>query len=181
MSETVVARRYADALFQLAIEKGTAESVLNELNIVKDVFQKDENLSNILTHPKIKQTEKVELIDTVFVGMEKDVVNTLKILVQRDRVEIVLSVINDYINLYNDRNGIAIAKVYSVRALTDQEKTSIELSFKAQLNKQTITIENIIDPSLIGGLRIRVGNTIYDGSISNQLNRFKANLVSASK
>lgn len=181
MSETVVAKRYADALFQLSMEKNNAEKIVDELNVVKEVFEKDENVLNIFTHPKVSNAEKMKVIDVAFAGLEKDVINTLKILIQRDRIDIVVSVIEDYLDLYNEDNGIAVATVSSVRPLTDAEKTQVELTFKAQLNKKSITIINKIDPSLIGGLRIRVGNTIYDGSISNKLKRFESSLVSASK
>lgn len=181
MSQTVVAKRYAEALFQIAVEKNNTDKIVNELNVVKELFEKDENVSTILTHPRINNVEKMKLIDTAFVGLEQDVVNTLKILIQRDRINVVVSVIDYFVELYNEKNGIAVATVYSIRNLTETEKTNIEQTFKTQLNKEKITIVNIIDSSLIGGLRIRVGNTIYDGSISNKLNRFKANLVSASK
>ncbi len=75
---------------------------------------------------------------------------------------------------------MATATVYSVRELTDVEKTELENSFKKKFNKKSVAIENIVDPSIIGGLKIRVGNTIYDGSISGKLNRIKNRLVSQS-
>lgn len=181
MSEAVVAKRYAEALFQLVDEKNIADKIGAELQVVKEVFVKDENLSDLLSHPRISAAQKNQLIDTAFGTFDKSVVNTLKLLVKRGRVENVIAVIDDYTALFNDKNGIGVATVYSVRPLTESEKINLATTLKIEFNKQTIEIDNKIDASLIGGVKIRVGNTIYDGSISNKLNRFRTNLLSASK
>jgi len=96
-------------------------------------------------------------------------------------ISLIPAVIENFAHIYNEANGIADATVYSIRALTEAEKEQLSSSFKTQLNKQSVSINNVVDPSLIGGMKIRVGNTIYDGSISNKLNRLKQNIVSASK
>lgn len=178
MSEAVVAKRYADALFQIATEKKNVETLISELEVVKNVFQKDAQLVDLLNHPRVNEAEKMQLIDNAFGKCEKDIVHTLKILVQRHRVDIVPAVADHFSHLYNETNGIAAATVYSTRALSDEEKENLEISFKKQFNKQHVSITNVIDPSLIGGIRIKVGNTIYDGSISGKLNRIKQNIVS---
>jgi|SRR5690625_2033663 len=180
MSEAVVAKRYADALFQLASEKNSVDKLLTELNIVKEVFQSDKQFIDFLNHPRISNDEKMKLIDEAFKENDQDVINTLKILVERHRMNEITSIVDAFVNQYNEANGIAAATVYSVRELSDDEKAQVEASLKAQLNKQQVTITNKIDPSLLGGMRIRVGNTIYDGSISGKLNRIKHNIGSAS-
>jgi|SRR5690625_4807646 len=181
MSEAVVAKRYADALFQLANEKNNVEKLINELKVVKEVFQNDKQLIDFLNHPRIKNDDKMKLIDEAFGKFEKDVTNTLKLLVERHRINNVSAIIDDFVDFYNEANGIAAATVYSVRALSDDEKNNLEASFKKQMNKKSVSIKNVVDPSLLGGMRIRVGNTIYDGSISTKLNRMKHNIISASK
>ena len=176
---TVVAKRYAEALFQLATEKNIADQLISELGTVKDVFEKDEQLIDFLSHPRIKLQDKKQLIDEAFKSQNVTVLNTLKILVERHRLSEIVAIIDHYNHLYNEANGIATATVYSVRPLSDDEKASLEDSFKAKLNKGSITFTNEIDENLIGGVRIRIGNTIYDGSISGKLNRLKGNLTSA--
>lgn len=178
MSEAVVAKRYAEALFQHAQEQSKAEQLISELNIVKEVFSKDEQVLKFLNHPRVAFAEKVALIDKAFESCDQTILNTLKLLVERHRINQVEAIIDQYIQFYNEANGIAQATVYSVRELTDAEKAELENAFKNKLNKNEIVIENVVDPSVIGGVRIRVGNTIYDGSISGKLHRFKQNLVS---
>lgn len=179
MSETVVAKRYADALFQLATEKNKAENLVGELQLVNEVFKSDKKILDFLNHPRVSVQDKTKLIDEAFKGNDKDVVNTLKILIERHRIHQISLIIDEFVSLYNEANGVAAATVYSVRALTEEEKKQLETSFKTQFNKKSLTIENEIDPSLIGGMKIRVGNTIYDGSISSKLHRMKQSIVSA--
>src|SRR5690625_2302928 len=180
MSEAVVAKRYADALFQLASEKNSVDALLSELDVVKEVFQNNKQFIDFLSHPRINNDEKMKLIDEAFKESDKNVIHTLKILIERNRINIITSIVDAFVEQYNETNEIAAATVYSVRALSDEEKAQIEASLKAQLNKQQVTITEKIDPSLLGGVRIRVGNTIYDGSISGKLNRIKHNIGSVS-
>ena len=173
MSETVVAKRYADALFQLATEKGIDEKLISELQTVKEVFLAEKQLNDFLNHPRVTNDQKLQLIDTSFASLDKYVQNTLKLLVERHRANVIPAIVDEYVNLYNEARNTAVATVYSTRALTDDEKAKLEVSFKTRFNKEQIKIENEVDPSLIGGMKIRVGNTIYDGSIQGKLNRMK--------
>lgn len=179
MSETVVAKRYAEALFQLGNEKAVLEQFVEELQTVKEVFEKNSKLYTILEHPRIAKTRKQQFLDEVFQSLNTDIVNTLKILVERHRIMITPSMIEHFIYLYNDAKGIAEATVYSVRKLSNPERQALVASFVKRFNKSTFDIHNIVDPSLVGGVKIRIGNTIYDGSISGKLKRIKQNIVTA--
>ena len=79
--------------------------------------------------------------------------------------------------LSNEAQGIAEAKVYSTRELTEEERTSISTVFAKNVGKQSLSIQNIVDPSIIGGLRVQIGNRIYDSSLSTKLDRLKRNLI----
>src|SRR5699024_4003351 len=92
MSEAIVAKRYADALFQLGNEKNTLDQFVEEFRVVKEVFQKEEQLNTFLEHPRIDQMKKKELLEAAFQNMDQDVLNTLLLLLERDRVQIVPSV-----------------------------------------------------------------------------------------
>ncbi|MGM8211407.1 F0F1 ATP synthase subunit delta [Virgibacillus sp. W0430] len=179
MSEAVVAKRYADALFQLGDEKATLDQLIEELRVVKEVLEVNDSLVVFLKHPRITNEKKKQFLDEVFQGIQTDILNTLKILVERQRVELVPSMIDHFIQLYNDAKGIAEATVYSVRELSKTEKEDLAASFAQRFNKNTIKIKNVVDSDLIGGMKIRIGNTIYDGSISGKLKRIERNIVTA--
>lgn len=179
MSNTLVEKRYAEALFELGTEKLILDKMVEEFGVVRDAFKQSPEIIDFLGHPKINNEKKKELIDQVFNGFEKDVVNTLKLLVERKHSGIISAIIDQLEKLVHDAKGIAEATVYSVRELSKDEKLKIKQTFVKRLNKNEIKINNVVDPSIIGGVKIRVGNTIYDGSISGKLKRFERNLVTA--
>lgn len=176
MSEAVVAKRYADALFQLASEKATLNDVLEELRVVRQVFNENSELQAFLAHPRVSNDKKRAFLDEVFQGVSTDVLNTLKLLVERHRLGGISEVVNAYETLVNEASGIAQGIVYSVRELSDAEKTELEKSFAKRLNKAVVKLENVVDPKVVGGVKIRMGNTIYDGSISGKLRRIEQNI-----
>ncbi|RDW20548.1 F0F1 ATP synthase subunit delta [Oceanobacillus chungangensis] len=179
MSETVVAKRYAEALFQLGIEKNNLDELVTEFTTVRDVFQDNKELNLFLLHPAVSSEKKKELIAGSFTNLQKDVVNTLKLLIDRHRTVIIPAIIDQFIQLVNNAKGIVEATVYSTRALSENEKRELELSFAKRLNKTAVTFDNKIDSSLIGGIKIRVGNTIYDGTISGKLKNIERKLMTA--
>lgn len=179
MSETVVAKRYADALFQLGKEKDTLNKFEEEFNVVREVFENNAELNTFLMHPQINNEKKKQLLSVAFKGMQADVVNTLKLLVDRHRIAIIPTVIEHFTQLVNDAKGIAEATVYSVRALSDAEKNQLATTFSKRLHKTSIKLTNIVDTSILGGIKIRVGNTIYDGTIGGKLKRIERNITTA--
>ncbi|GIO26862.1 F0F1 ATP synthase subunit delta [Ornithinibacillus bavariensis] len=176
MSEAVVAKRYADALFQLGSGKATLSEITEELRVVNQVFHENRELNAFLIHPRVTNEKKRLFLDEVFKGVSVDVLNTLKLLVERHRIGIVSQIVDAFVALVNDASGIAQGKVYSVRKLSDAEKAELETSFAKRLNKSVVKLENIVDPSIVGGMKIRMGNTIYDGTISGKLRRIEQNM-----
>lgn len=181
MSDVVVAKRYADALFQLGQEKATLDQMENDLAVVRDVFKDNGQLNAFLAHPKVSGEQKEKLLTDSLKGLHNDVVNTVRLLVQRQRTTLIPAIVDAFIQNVNDAKGIEVATVYSVRELTDEEKQSLRTAFANRIGKNTIELENIVDPTLIGGIKIRVGNTIYDGSISGKLNRIERKIKAADK
>lgn len=175
----VVANRYADALFELGIEKNILDQYVEELNTVKDVFSDNEQLDTFLKHPSIKNKTKKQLLEEAFTGLHVDILNTLKLLVERSRTEMVLAIIDHFIQLVNDRKGIAEAKVFSVRELSQSEQVELQATFAKRFNKSDIHLVNIVDPGLLGGMKVQVGNTIFDGTVKNKLRRIERKIVTA--
>jgi F-type H+-transporting ATPase subunit delta len=176
MSDVLAAKRYADALFQLGKEKGTLEEYGKDLRIVKEVFEDNEELYDFLLHPKVDGTQKEKLITDSLQGLHTDVVNTMKLLVQRHRTTLIPSIVDAFVERVNDALGIEVATVYSVRELTNDEKEALKVSFSKRIGKSTLEFENVIDPELMGGIKVRVGNTIYDGSLSGKLQRIERDI-----
>ncbi len=178
MSETIIAKRYAQALFHLGQERSKLEEFESELRTLQEVLRNNQALYSFLQHPRITLDQKKQLVNKSFQSFSEEVVHTLNLLLDRHREEIISAMVDQFLTLMNETKGIADAKVYSVRALSEGEKKRISKTFAPKVGKQTLNITNYVDRSLIGGLRVRIGNRIFDGSVSGKLNRIERELVS---
>lgn len=178
MSQSTVAKRYALALFQLAKEHSLLDQMENELRVVKEVFRTNSELQAVLESPKLTTEQKKEMVKGAFTQTSVYVLNTLMILIDRHRQGIIEAVCDDFIELANDERGIAEALVYSVRPLTDAEKDALSKTFAAKVGKQSLRIQNIVDTNLLGGIKLRIKNTIFDGSLRGKLDRLERQLLS---
>ncbi|UOQ50253.1 F0F1 ATP synthase subunit delta [Gracilibacillus caseinilyticus] len=179
MSKTNVAKRYAEALFQIAKEKETIDFLEAELATVKEVFQSNQEFLKFLHHPKVDADKKKQLLNEAFQGFSKDVLHTLSLLVDRHNEAIIEEIATAFITLAQDARGVKEATIYSVRALSDAEQEEIQQVFTKKWNIKELKINNQIDPNLLGGVKIRIGNTVYDGSIKGKLDRLERQIATA--
>jgi F-type H+-transporting ATPase subunit delta len=177
VSQSTAAKRYAIALFQLAQQHNQLASIEEDLREVKVVFKENRELQAMLTSPKLSLDRKKELIRELFSQANPFVVNTLQVLLDRKRINETVAVAVEFETLSNEAQGIADAKVFSTRPLTDDERTAISTAFAHKVGKQSLRIENEIDPSILGGIRLQIGNRIFDSSISAKLDRLKKQLI----
>ncbi|MCM2675959.1 F0F1 ATP synthase subunit delta [Alkalicoccobacillus plakortidis] len=182
MSNQAVANRYAVALFQLAQSKGTLEKTGEELEIIQSVIKSTPELVKTINHPKVTLVTKKELVRKSFSGqVGADVLHTLLLLLERQRFSIVSDLSKAFTKLHHDLLNIADAMVYSAKPLTDEELKQVELVFAPKAGKSRLIATNKVDKELVGGVKIRIGDRIYDGSIKGQLNRLERNLLAGNR
>jgi F-type H+-transporting ATPase subunit delta len=174
----MIARRYALALFQIAKERQLLGVVEEELRVVKEVIQYNSDLKAVLKSTKLSKEKKKEILKAAFASVSEYVLNTLLLLIDRHRDDQIVNVVNEFIELANDEMGIAEAEVYSVRPLTDAEREAVSATFAAKVGKKSLKMENFVDSNLLGGVKLRIGNRIYDGSLRGKLDRLERKLLS---
>lgn len=103
--------------------------------------------------------------------------NALYVLLDGKRINEVIHFVDEFNTFANDAVGVAEATVYSTLSLSDEQSQSISNAFAQKVGKQSLRIDNIIDPALIGGIRLQIGNQIYDSSVSAKLERLKRDLI----
>ncbi len=177
MSDLAVAKRYAVALFQIAKEQNLLDQIEEELRTVKEVFTNDNDFLSFLEHPKVTKDAKRTMIVNAFSSLSAFVQNTLQLMIDRHRTDAIVAMTDEFIELANDAKSVADAKVYSVRPLTEAETTAVSTAFAKKIGKNTLRITNITDSNLLGGIKIRIGNTIYDGTVSGKLERLSKQLL----
>ncbi|MBO9130064.1 F0F1 ATP synthase subunit delta [Bacillus sp. 165] len=177
MSKDIVAKRYAVALFQLAKEKHMLETFEEDLRTVKEVFLTNKDLHAFLELPSVTKENKKQMLSKAFASLSQPVLNTLYMLTDRHRLDIVAEMADAYFAKANEERNVADATVYSVRLLTEDEKAGIADVFANKLNKDAIRIKNIVDEDLLGGIKVRIGNRIYDGSLQGKITRIQRELL----
>lgn len=177
MKDTIVAHKYALALFQLAEANNLVDQIEEEVKVVKEIFSQDKQILSFLTSPKIGKDKKRELINEAYGEFNPFVINTLLLLLDRQRAQYILTVIDEFIQISYENKGIAKAHVESVRPLKDEEKEALVSVFAKKLNKKSLEIENTVNEELLGGLKIQIGNRIYDGSLRGKLDGLKRELI----
>ena len=176
MSKSTVANRYAQALFELAQQHGEVETVEGALRVVRQVFQDNPDFSLLLQSPRLTKTQKKQLFKQSFIGLSPLVINVVSMLIDRRRDNEVVAMADEYIELALSARGVAVADVFSATRLSDADKASLSLAFAAQVGKQSLQINNIVDSSLLGGIKLRIGNRIFDGTVRSKLQRLEREL-----
>ncbi|MFC3772132.1 F0F1 ATP synthase subunit delta [Paenibacillus sp. GCM10012303] len=177
--ETILAKRYAKALFEVARERGKVSDVEQEIQVIAGALDANPEYVKLLEHPNIDASVKTSMLKQVFEGkVSEELLNTLQLLLQRGRESVIRDLAVQYSLIANDALGQAQAKVYTPLPLSAEESDKIAAAF-GQVVGKTIRVENIVEPSLLGGLQVRIGDRLYDGSLSGKLQRMEKTLNQA--
>lgn len=177
MSNSIVAKRYAVALFEICKEKNNLDTVVEEARTVTEVFSTNTELLSFLKHPKISFQQKKQLLSEAFTSISSEFKNTLMLMVESKRLDEIAQMAENFVELSNEAKSVADAQVYTTRALTDAEREAVSAAFAPKVGKKSLRIENIVDRDIIGGMKLRIGNRIFDGSISGKLSRLERQLL----
>ncbi len=172
---SVIASRYSEALFDLAIEENCLKDVYTSYLTIVSAFETHSEILDVLSHPEITLDEKVEIVKDAFGNLNAHTVNFICILVEKNRLREVYNVFEDFEILYNAHLKIAVAKVYSVNALDPNQIENLSSKLNKKLGKE-IKIKNIVDKSLIGGMKIVIDNHVIDYSIKTKINNLSDEL-----
>ena len=168
-------RRYAEAAFQLATRDGSIETWRRELQ--QAAAAADGQLMDVLANPALPLDERLEAANRVFVNLGQSVRNIIFLLVRRHRIEQLPRVVAEFIRLDERRQGIVHANATSAAPLTDLEVKALTARLE-QMTGGRIALETDVDGSLLGGLIVRVGDRLIDGSVRGRLERLRNQLAS---
>ncbi|CAN5700815.1 F0F1 ATP synthase subunit delta [soil metagenome] len=169
------AKRYAQAVFQLGKERGTLDRWSDDLAILSSIASEPQTLEYLLS-PNHSEDEKVALTDRALAAGQPEARNLARMLVQRRRVPIISEVAESFTELWLEERGIAIADVTTAVALDAESERRLKDRL-GMIVGRTIELRAHVDPSIIGGIVARIGDTLIDGSISNRLRRLHERLA----
>jgi F-type H+-transporting ATPase subunit delta len=174
---SAVAERYSAALAEVALERKLADKVKSDLGAFVELFFSSADLRNALESPVVSSDVKHKVIQevTAKMGVDEAVRNFVYLIVDHRRTEMLREILAALYQQLNMRMGIAEAEVRSARELSGAEKQQLTAVLERRTGKK-IEASFHEDKTVLGGAVVRVGSTVYDGSVREQLNRLRERL-----
>lgn len=175
-----IAKRYANALFQLAEETKAHDTYYEEIKRAAAIFGEQENdqqLEQFINSPLVKSADKEAAVKKAIsgAGFSKEIESLLLVLAKKDRLPILKDLVTAYELKNDERNGITRGTVRSANALSASERQQIEKSVSAAVGKKVL-LNFIEDKTVIAGIVTQVGSLTFDDSLFSHLRRMKENL-----
>jgi F-type H+-transporting ATPase subunit delta len=175
MSSTRAAIRYAKAILEIASSKNVANEVSSDMFIIASTIKENKELDTFIQNPTIRVEVKQNALLEVFAQTNTVTKSLFRLLFENKRFEILEAIALEYKKLSDVANGIEVAKVTTAIAMDSFLEAKV-LAKIATLSDKKITIENTIDPTIIGGFILQLGDKQYNASVANRLQSLKREL-----
>ncbi len=179
MSNLRIAKRYAKALLEIAEETKKLEKITNDVIFIDSLIRSSRDLQLFLKSPIIKEDKKREILKEIFSDSRVDPV-TLKfvmLLVEKKREDILHDIVKVYQQIYDEKMGIVSAEVITAVEIGDRLKKMVERKILELTGAKKVKATYRVDSSIIGGIVIRVGDTVYDASIKRRIQLLREQLI----
>ena len=164
--------RYAKAILEIAVSNGNAVNVNDDMVSITASVAGSTELSQFLSSPIISSEMKMNALSEIFASVEFETKSLFKLLQENKRFEILAPIASQFNALFDEMNGVEVAKVTTAFPM-DAALESKVLAKIATISDKKITIENNVDPAIIGGFILRIGDKQYNASVANRLQELK--------
>ncbi len=171
-----LASRYAQALYSLKKDEGTLLESQVEVKELMKIIKDNPDFIVLLSSYQKSFEEKEKIIEQVFTSVDKEIVTLMKIIVKNHRSNYLLETFMCFNSLVNEYRGVTEGLVYSTEPLKEEELTKLNKAI-SEVEARPTELKNIIDPSLLGGVKVVINDHIYDGSIKSRLEKLKLTLL----
>jgi F-type H+-transporting ATPase subunit delta len=176
MPRRVSGKRYAQALFELAVEQNQLEPWAEELRFTDQVLQDEEFLA-FLQHAEVPLERKIHAIDTVLQDISALIKNLVYLLITRNSVDLIHDVQIGYNQMLDEHQGRQRVEITSAVPLDDQELERVT-RFIANLVQKEVAVSTRVDESILGGVIIQIGDQLLDGSTRSRLEELRKQIRS---
>jgi F-type H+-transporting ATPase subunit delta len=176
MKSRDVAQSYAQALYELGAEANVLEKIETEfLQVVRAT--EESGFDKFLLHPLIPNAEKINALDEFYGDVATPLLNLLKLLVERNRTKLLNYIYEEFLAMRQLKDRVLVATVFSPFELKANLQQEIQTRM-AQLTGLNVKLDARVDASMLGGLRLQIGDKVLDGSLDAQLERLKEAILS---
>jgi len=167
-----MSKEYTEAIFALSSEENCCGDVSSSLNMMADIFEKNDEYAHLLSSPAIPVDERLSLIDEAFSSVHEYALSFLKLLCEKNIVSVFPQCVKEFNNMLASSKSISYAAVTTAIELTDNERHKLVSKLEKMCGNE-VQLEEKIDPSLLGGIVIEVDGKILDASIRQHLSDVK--------
>ncbi|MFN3567796.1 MAG: ATP synthase F1 subunit delta [Caldimicrobium sp.] len=178
MRALAVALKYAKGLFIAAKELNKVKDLGEELRSFLNFLKENKEVLQVLQSPVYPPEIKLEILKEIVkvYQLSPEIEKFMSLLIERRRIQYIEEIVFMYQVLWDEEEGIARGEVYSPYPLSEEEKRDLEDVLQKQLNKQVL-LEVKHAPELLGGLKVKIGDYVWDGSLKSQLEKFKEIII----
>jgi ATP synthase F1 delta subunit len=173
-----IAQVYARSLFEVAKEQGKIDEIKEQLGQFADALAEDHNLQVFFFSPYFSTKEKQEGLDKALDGADEVLVNFLKLLIENHRMPVIFRVRRAYDALWEEENRLLPVSVTSAVELDKKTVGQIGERIAEQTGRK-VELSSQIDPEILGGIVVRVGNQVLDASVRNRLEQLRKQVARA--
>ncbi len=180
MSDINIARRYATSLLESAVEKNILDSVSKDVELIASALKANPQLGRVLSSPVIKPQVKLSIMDEIFKSkVSRETIQFVHFLVEKSRENLMPVITNLFLDLRDEKLGIVNADVKSPMPLSKDQIEELKNKLENYLNKK-VRCSFQIDEKMLGGFLVKVGDTVFDASMTHQLELLKKQFLQGS-
>ena len=175
MGDEVLFNRYAIALLEIAIEQNKTEEFRKEVKILKNIFQNSPEFCEILCDVNIDLAKKYSMIDKILASVNSDILSFVKVIIKNNRAHYLYKIFKETLYRFDDYLEIQEGKLILSKERSEEEKEKIIKSIEKNEGVR-LELEEVIDPSILGGFIVTLKDNVYDASLKTKLQNLKESL-----
>lgn len=174
----LVSKVYGDALFEAAMERDALSPLYEEVQSLQTVLMENADLVQFLNHPQIIKEEKIQVMENIFEErISKELMGFLVTVIEKGRQKDLDKILGYFVERVKEYKKIGIVTVTSAMALSDGQKEKVEAKILETTSFESLEVTYVTDPSILGGLVIRIGDRVADSSIKTRLSEIRRDLM----
>ena len=167
-----VGRRYAEAIYEIAVSIDKVKEVYEALNQMMELYKNDSEFKTFITHPLIELDEKKKVLKEIFKFSNETIENTLFYILDKKRIENIRNITAEYLKIYYEQNQILDVEATFASEPTEAQNAKLIENLEKKTGKK-VKLAIKLDRTILGGGIIRIGDTVIDGSIRKDLENVK--------
>ncbi len=171
-----VARRYARALLELALDKGDPAGFGRDLRLAADLWEAQAELQKVLAHPAVPAERKSAIAGAIFKGAPDLLSRLLQLLIERQRTRLLPDIARAYATFWNARRNVVAAHAVTASLLAAEQADALAKALGRAVGK-TVELENTVDATVLGGVLVEMEGRTFDGTVRGRLDRLRHRLV----